>query len=276
MAKDKPMRFRKADGILIFSVLVAVAGCGPRSNPMPVVEVRLETLVGEWRTNKSTALEIYKGKILEISGIIELATNDTSVLLPMVRLRGADAKDRETAICYFSSADWAKINRLCEEQKLTVRGQLIDGEGKEPTLLNCQLAAIGDSPALAAAIGELIDEYKIDKNKMAEKYDSHWLIVEGFVVEIERPKVKRIQVKENKQIVESEVEDEHCYRYYFKSDDRSVRVCAVCCGYQNDGLLKKCAMVHVGQKIKVIGRCDKIEWRDKKRIELTQCRLLDD
>ena len=61
----------------------------------------------------------------------------------------------------------------------------------------------------------------------------------------------------------------------FKSDDSAVRVCAVCCGYQNDDVLKKCALVRVGQKIKVLGRCDKIEWRDKKRIELTQGRFLD-
>lgn len=242
---------------------------------MPIAVVSVQTLTTEWRAQRKQTLDKYKGNILEISGTISLATNDTSALLPLVSLADAEAKNRSAVKCYFSGTDWAAIQRLCEGQKITVRGQLIDSDGSEPMLLNCQLQEAEDSPALEATIAGLIEEYKSDEKKMAEKYDSHWLLVEGFVAEIERPKVKKIEVKENQQIVESEVENEHCYRFYFKSDDDAARVCAVCCGYQNDDVLKKCALVRVGQKIKVLGRCDRIEWHEKKRVELTQGRLLD-
>ncbi len=269
------MRRRIVGRILCLAALASLTGCGARTTPVPVEVVSVHALTAEWRAHGKQTFDKYKGKIVEVSGIVSLATNDTNVLLPLVRLADEDAKNRFAVQCYFSGTDWAAIQRLCEGQKLSVRGQLIESDGGEPMLLNCQLRDVGESPALGATIAGLIEEYKTNDKKMAEKYDSHWLIVEGFVAEIERPKVKKIEVKENKQIVESEVADEHCFRFYFKSDDNAVRVCAVCCGYQNDDILKKCALVRLGQKIKVLGRCDKIEWRDKKRIELTQGRLLD-
>lgn len=243
---------------------------------MPPVPVGVAELAGEWKANKDATLAKYKGRALEISGTVSMATNDTNVLLPMIRLQGegADKKKNASVKCLFVGKDAPQIDRLCEGQEATVRGQLFDVESTEPTLLNCAMVEAGASPALTSSLAELIQEYKTNKDKMADKYNSRWLIVEGFVAGIEHPKMKKVDVINNKPPVE--VEDEHCYRYFFKSDDKAVSVSAVCCSYHNNELLKKYAAVAVGHKIKVRGRCDKTVWREKKRIELTQGVLMED
>lgn len=257
-------------------VTVSLSGCRTESKPMPAVPIGIEELAGEWKANRETTLAKYKGRLLEIAGTVVLATNDTSVLLPMVRLRGeaADKKTSASVKCLFVVKEAPQIDRLCEGQEVTVRGQLIDSESAEAALLNCSLAETGASPALTSSLAELIQEYKSNKEKMADKYNAHWLIMEGFVAEVERPKMQKFDLAKNSPPVE--VEDEHCYRYIFKSDEKTVQVSAVCCSFYNQTLLKKLAAVAVGQKIKVQGRCDKTVWRDKKRIELTQCVLLEE
>jgi hypothetical protein len=258
-------------------LLAAAAGCHTEPKPTPAVPVSIEELAGEWKANKDAVAAKYKGRLLEVSGMVSLATNDTSMLLPMVRLSadGAEKRNRASVICLFLNKEAAKIDRLCEGQELTVRGQLIDAEGNEPTLLYCEATESGVSPALNASPQQLSEEYKTDKDKMMKKYDSRWVVVEGFVAAIERPKWKKFDTKNNVPL--GEVEDEHCYRYLFKMEDKNaVPVGVVCCSYHNDALLKKYAAVAVGQKIKVRGRCDKVVWREKKRIELTQGVLLDD
>lgn len=271
------MTFRILGGVFVLGVLAIVAGCRSEPKALPTVATTLEELAGEWSANPEATLAKYKDKALEISGTISLATSDTTVTLPMLRLvnDAADKGKRVSLRCLFLDKEAPRINPLCEGQTATVRGQLIDADSKEPTLLNCELVEAGVSPAMARSPQELAEEYKTDKEKMGEKYNSRWMIVGGFVGAIDRPKAKKFDLSKNAPPVE--VEDDHCYRYFFKhEDDKTVRVCAVCCGYHNNTLLTKYGSVTVGQKIKVLGRCDKTVWRDTKTIELTQGVLLDD
>ena len=269
------MTFRILGVILLFSTLSIAVGCHAETKPIPAVPVALEELAAEWKANREATLGKYKGRILEISGNVSMATNDT-VNLPMVRIAddNADRSKRVSVRCLFLSNESPRINRLCEGQTVTVRGQFIDADSNEATLLNCELVETGDGPAITLSPHELAKEYKADKDETAKKYNSRWVIVEGFVDAIDRPKVKKFDMAKNTPPVE--VEDEHCYRYFFKSDDKTVRVSAVCCSFHNNTVLKKYAAVVVGQKIKVRGRCDKTVWREAKMIELTQGVLLDD
>lgn len=259
--------------IVFFSVLVA--GCHVETKAVPRVPLGAEELANEWKTNKNETLAKYKDKLLEISGIIATATNDTTVNLPLLELTGNDAnKARSIPVkCFFTTKDAPRIDELCEGQRVKVRGQLFDAEGKEATVLNCELVEAGESPELSASPRELVEEYEADKDKMAKKYDSRWLVVEGFIDDIERPKWEKYASKDAPPV---EVVNEHCYRFFFKTDAKQpLRVCAVCCSYYNDPLLKKLGAVSKGQKIKVRGRCDRVLWRQKKRIELTQGVLLE-
>jgi hypothetical protein len=243
---------------------------------LPLVPVSAEELAKEWKTDKAATLAKYKDKRLEVSGIVQVATNDTSVNLPMVQLtnNGVDKTGRVSVSCLFLNKDAQQVADLCEGQTVKVRGQLFDAESAEAMLLNCELVESGPNPAITTSAQELAKEYQADKEKMVKKYDSRWVILEGFVTEIDRPKWKRYDVSKNAPPVE--VSDEHCYRFYFNSGaDHTIRVCAVCCSYHNDSLLQKYAAVAKGQKIKVRGRCDKTVWRETKMIELTQGVLLD-
>lgn len=271
------MTFRTFSGVFVLSLLAIVAGCHAEPKALPIAPLTLEELIGEWNANKDVTLAKYKDTLLEISGTVSMATCDTTVTLPMVRLTNdaADKSKRVFVRCLFLYKDAPRINRVCEGQTATVRGQLIDADSKEPTLLNCELIEAGASPALVLSLQELADEYKADKKKMGEKYNSRWMIVEGFVGAIDRPKVKKFDLSKDAPSVE--IEDEHCYRYYFKhDDDKTVRISAVCCSFHNNTLLKRYATIAVGQKIKVRGRCDRTVWREANGIELTQSVLLDD
>lgn len=105
------------------------------------VIVAAAPLLQEFRTDAAAANQKYKGKYLEISGVVERVGRDPDNVA-FVILTGGDENANLKIECFFESADrkdLPRIQRLEKGQTITVRGEY-DGQVNHVQVRECKLA----------------------------------------------------------------------------------------------------------------------------------------
>ena len=99
----------------------------------------------------------YRGKILQMSGKVCVASNNNSKEVPEVCLSSLATSElglTSDIWCRFSQADADRINQLTWKQPITVRGRCDFADGN-PALSNCELVEVGQNPAIGVTVAEL-------------------------------------------------------------------------------------------------------------------------
>jgi Leucine-rich repeat (LRR) protein len=144
----------------------------------PAFSLTSEKFAEECKEQK-TANEKFKGKVIELSGVVKTVGQNFSGD-PYVALEVG--KDFTGVMCFTADAQpWAKV----------VPGQKIKLKGKwpqdpfGPSLHHCVFVDTGKSPAIILTAQELAKEYAADKDATGKKYADKYLIVTGEVVDKE-------------------------------------------------------------------------------------------
>jgi hypothetical protein len=160
-----------------------------RRKKPPVVAITEEDLAKEWKASREETQKKYKGKRLEVSGVVYSADSNNPAELPMVTLLGAQEKkgkiDQQTTIhCRLPESDESKVDQLARNQKVIIRGVFSEISGGAPLLVDCELGEVGPSTAVEAKVDELVSTFKKDRKEGEKNYHQKSIVVEAKVAEI--------------------------------------------------------------------------------------------
>jgi hypothetical protein len=105
------------------------------SEPTPAIKTSAIQLVNDYKANEVAADQTYKGKIVEVSGVIESVAKDIMDTM-YVSLHGGAEFEFRGVQCYFASKNTARLARLSKGLPITIKGQC-DGLMGNVLLKNC-------------------------------------------------------------------------------------------------------------------------------------------
>lgn len=169
---------------------------GAKGDPLkPEITVAAVEFAKEFATDEKAATAKYKGKVVELEGLVESANQVVS--------KGAFVltgfkKDKKTVIptnimCFVPATKLDAVVLLGKGQKVKVIGKFADVVFM-PRLMECDFTELSKSPTPTVTAVELTKEYAKDKDAAAKRYGNTEVIVEGKVEDL--PKVgDRLYVK---------------------------------------------------------------------------------
>jgi hypothetical protein len=156
-----------------------------KADPRPVVAVSAVDLLKENLADQKALNKKYDGKLLEVSGVVELITSDNLEETPLVRLQDAEKKYSYWIWCYGAVKDDQMFNRLSKDQPVRIQGEYREHQFPLGVpLFNCTVVEQGPDPAIAISAVQLTKEFATNAEGTKEKYNKKTLIVDGVVAEV--------------------------------------------------------------------------------------------
>ena len=130
-------------------LVASVSSCSSRSSssasPSPAASystndattVTAPALFAAYKEHKAASDKLYKGKVLEVTGIIDEVGTDLIFRAPEVMLSGGAATHAPGVDCIFDTRYAAQVAKLQKGQALAVLG-ICDGYAVNVLLLHCQ------------------------------------------------------------------------------------------------------------------------------------------
>jgi hypothetical protein len=221
----------------------------PRHDPSAVA-VTAEELAKEWAASRSATRQKYKGKRIEVRGVVFEATSDNVSEQPQVLLYSH--RDREKGVtnpidCLFPSREEKRIHSLAQGQTVTIRGTLSD-VGHGVPLVDCELVGAGASPAINLTARQLVSDFITDTEEAGKKYNQKPVVVEGVVAEV--------SVREDG------------YRILLQGlPKKETKVVVNCACRYNKKMRKQLSALARGQAVTVRGRCGVSEFHVEPVVE---------
>jgi hypothetical protein len=158
--------------------------------PPPVeaaVPVTAEQLAREVHSNPAAAEQKYKGKLLEVEGVVKSLLNHIGGGT-VVMLKGLDGKVEGKfvyvpCVCNFDGLSESKAAALSEGQQVKIRGRCFE-TGRMPILNGCEVTFAGADPAPHVQADRLAQEFAQSEQKANEKYRGKYLVAQGVVREV--------------------------------------------------------------------------------------------
>jgi hypothetical protein len=184
----------------------------------------------EWKKDREAAMKKYKGKIVELTGVVDKPSDDPYCKVGYIWLKVK--KDILGPRCALDDpAPWLKVGPGCT---IKIKGVVPDF-GLSGDLYPCAIVESSPNTGLAITAGQLAKDFAADKKAAEGKYHNKWLIVEGELTGKEPSKI-----------------DEGRFVYLTLKGDGDVSVrCYV--ANNTDELKKANESLKVGQKVKVCG-----------------------
>jgi hypothetical protein len=161
-----------------------------RDRTPTVVVLTGEQLAKEYLKDRTGALNKYRGKVLEITGVMDAAPGGDPAKETVLTLRGhPDPKGRNAIIlCSLPPADRDRFKEVTVGQSVKVRGRLEDSAVFPfPNLIDGQVVDVGKPLPTAASLTavQLMKEYHGDRPAAAQKYNGQRLEVSGTVAQVQ-------------------------------------------------------------------------------------------
>jgi hypothetical protein len=159
------------------------AGAGAKNGkgPAPIGKANLVVTPAEWRADfkkdSAAAKAKYKGKVIEMSGIVTSARPDQfGAPFGFINLNVAD--DVVGVRCVLADPKpWKKVS---PGSKVTVRGK--SSETLSGDLNPCEIVEAGPNPGVVITALELTKQFAADRMETQKKYDEKWAYVKGEVI----------------------------------------------------------------------------------------------
>jgi hypothetical protein len=196
----------------------------------PDVTTDAESWHAEWKKDAEAARKKYKGKIVELSGVVEHPDDDPYGRIGYIWLKAkSDILGPRCALD--DTAPWLKVGPGCT---IKIRGTVPDF-GLSGDLYPCVIVESSPTTCLEITAARLAKEFAADKKAALDKYEKKWLIVEGELTGKEPSKI-----------------DEGRFIYLTLKGDGAVNVrCYI--ANNSDYQRKANEDLEVGQKMKVCG-----------------------
>ena len=134
-----------------------------------------EELQAEYQRDEQAAEKKYKGKIIELSGVVKAVYNDAPGIIGLV----AAKRTLGFPCVMIEKEPWA---RVAPGQTVKLRGPWAP-YGEHPALYDCVIVEAGPNPAVVLTAAKLADEYAADPDGVTKKYSGKPIILSGEVVE---------------------------------------------------------------------------------------------
>jgi len=150
----------------------------------PDFSLSAEELEAEYQMDKQAAEKKYKGKIIELSGVVERLYGDEPAFI------GLHAGKRRLGLpCVMTDKEpWARVAR---GQTVKLRGSWAT-QGDLPALYDCMIVDAGPNSAVLLSAAKLAEEYAADPKSVANRYNDKAVILSGEVVENKNDESGRI------------------------------------------------------------------------------------
>jgi hypothetical protein len=134
--------------ILVLVVALIGGGCGsstpapsssPSASPSATATVAATTLYAAFAKHQAAALQLYKGKVLQVTGAVLKTDTDPVFQAPEVVLAGSSGAQGRGIDCIFAPGDASAVKKVSKGQSFTVRGTC-EGFAVNVLLLHCQPA----------------------------------------------------------------------------------------------------------------------------------------
>jgi hypothetical protein len=259
---------------LLLCISIAIAGCssssttaGGGSNPdksdkpgggsttgpakvnlkdLPAVALKAEDLFKEFKADRDAVNSKYKGKSIEVSGIVFMSHRNNAAAQPVVWLEGKkDTKNAfDTIQCVMDSSDEGRVDELAKGQTAKIRGVVAEfGDG----LINCEFVETGPTTAIKESISELVSAFEKDKKQAGAKYDDKDVRLTGKVAELKwEGKVLTIVLEDTASKAKT-----------------PARIEVRCEADINPKLKTKLDKIAQGQNVEIQGRCQASEFDSK-------------
>jgi hypothetical protein len=192
--------------------------------------------VAQWHTeftnDPSAAVDKYKGKVVEVSGMVEFVSEDPAEQVGCVYLK-VDGPPLQDRCATTDKKPWLKVS---PGSKVKLRGKVPEF-GLPCDLVGAEIVEAGPDPAVVISAQQLAKEYATDSKSATAKLDDKWAHVEG-------------------EVVEKTTSNDWAVLLKLKGDKEVVVSC--CFGDRNKRPLEP---VKVGTKVKVFGQLSL--WKDK-------------
>ena len=193
-------RFRTTCLLGLWGV-IAFAGCSgsppaetsqrkdEKRDPTPIgppITVSVNDLHNEYWTKPKETEQKYRGKLLQVSGRVDVASSNNHKERLEVSLGdvSGDLKGLLVSVwCKFPQKAEDQVDQLTRTQIITIRG-VCDFDIGNPALSDCELVTIGPDPVIRVAAGELAKEYVADPFSARKKYHALPVLVEGTIADI--------------------------------------------------------------------------------------------
>lgn len=186
------MHTNKLLGVLLSSLLLT-AGCGTTENPKGAPsESTAPTKTAEafakevLETGEAAATEKYKGKTLELEGVVDWA-NETVSKAVFLRGTRTDAGHPVPIHCFPATAEREPAMSLGKGQKVKVVGRvtILEPRGAGLKLEECKFTELTPSPVSKVTAEELTQAYRTDESAAKKKYQDiepkSEILVEGTI-----------------------------------------------------------------------------------------------
>lgn len=146
LKSHRPVLFFTLATILICSLLLAFIG-NKRYNALeeptnydaltPVISLTANNLTYIYETNEIRADEMYQGKLIEVSGVVERVSKGVFNTVT-VSLKGSTVDEQAKIDCYFDEKNRSVLAQLRPGQVVFIRGTC-DGKAGKITLKDCAI-----------------------------------------------------------------------------------------------------------------------------------------
>jgi hypothetical protein len=200
-------------------------------NSKPDVTMDVDSWHAEWKKDPETAKKKYKGKIIELTGVVDRPGDDpygrVGYIYPKIKSGGIGPRCALDEV-----APWLRVGPGCT---IRIKGFVPEGYNSDGDLYPCVIVESSPNTYLSITALELTKSYAADKQAAEKKYDDKWLIVEGELFSKEPSKA-----------------DEGRFIYLTLKGDQGVNVK---CYVENQSEEQKKAndALKQGQKLKVCG-----------------------
>jgi hypothetical protein len=153
--------------------------------PLGKADVSLTSreLADEFLKDFAAAMAKYKGKVVEVSGLVTHCYFNAAGE-PILALQGGDPKNvLSIVICV--TADPRPWNKVTPGQTAKIKGAWSDRSVGSPNLTKCEIEEVSGPPAPTLTADELAAEYTKDTSAANTKYDGKWLILTGELDKLE-------------------------------------------------------------------------------------------
>jgi hypothetical protein len=131
----------------------------------------------EWKKDSEAAAKKYKGKIVELTGVVDHPDDDPYCRVGYIWLK-PESGILGVRCALDDTSPWLKVGPGC---KIKIKGQVPEF-GLAGDLYPCVIVESDPNPILLVAASQLAKDFAADKKQAASKYHEKWLIVDGEFV----------------------------------------------------------------------------------------------
>lgn len=134
-----------------------------------------EELEAEYQKDKQATEKKYKGKTIELSGVVAAVYGEETAFIGLV----AGKRTRGLPCVMIDKEPWSTV---APGQTIKLRGPWAT-YGELPALYDCVIVEAGPNPAVVLTAAKLADEYAADAKGVKKKYTGKYVILTGEVIE---------------------------------------------------------------------------------------------